>query len=601
MITKVILLLCGAGVLASAQAPAAMFRGDAAHSGRYTGGGERVLGLQWRVATDGDVVASPAVVGGVVYVGSGSGVMYALDERAGSSRWTADLASPIESSAAVANGFVYVGTRDGRLHALDATTGRQKWWVPTGAVIPFPWGHESGDAWTSSPTVANGLVLYGGGDGLLYGISARAGSVLWRARTGGRIRGTAAVVDKRAYIGSFDGSVYAFDVTTGKQIWRYDTEGTKLKSGDYGFDRRSIQSSPSVSAGVVYVGARDGFLYALDAATGALRWRNDHHISWINSSPAIAEGVVFAGSSDAHFLQAVDATSGKELWKAQSGGIVWSSPAVAGQFVYWGDGPGRVHVTDRANGAEVSSFRTGSQIFSSPVIDGDLLFVGSGDGGVYALRLGGASDAPKRAVFFDSTYLRASQIDNSAAITRYLAGSGYETLDANALVRFLEDRVADRAPSVVVFAIDLPPADAVKAPLATSLLRRYLNAGGKVVWLGLPPGVWPVEPLEGQRKSLTEVQWSAPEELLGVPHADALFDQRGARATASGQHWGLVSRFRASWSVAPSGVTNVLALDDWGLAAAWSKEYGGSRGTGFVRVPPDNALTVYLAAEYRPR
>jgi outer membrane protein assembly factor BamB len=601
MITKVLLVSVAAGALANAQAPAAMFRGDAAHSGRYAGGGERIVGLQWRVPTDGDVVATPVVANGVVYVGSGSGMMYALDERSGDARWTVNLGSPISSSAAVANALVYVGTRDGRLHALDAASGRQKWWVPTGATIPFPWGHESGDMWTSSPTVANGLVLFGGGDGLLYGVSARAGSVLWRARTGGRIRAAPAVVDKRAYVGSFDGSVYAVDVVTGKQIWRYDTEGAKLKSGDYGFDRRSIQSSPSVSGGVVYVGARDGFLYAIDAMTGTLRWRVDHHVSWINSSPAVDQGVVFAGSSDAHFLQAVDATSGKELWKAQSEGIVWSSPAVAGRFVYWGDGPGRVHVTDRATGAEVSNFRTGSQIFSSPVIDGDLLFVGSGDGGVYALRLGAASDAPKRAVFFDSTYLRASQIGNSADVARYLHNGGYETLDAKSVAKFLEDRVADRAPSVVVFAIDLPPADVVKPPLATSLLRRYLDAGGKIVWLGLPPNIWPVEPLEGQRKSLSEVQWAAPEELLGVPHGDALFDQRGARATPVGQHWGLTSRFRVTWSVAPTGVTNVLALDDWGLAGAWSKEYGGARGTGFVRVPPENVLSVYLAAEYRPR
>jgi hypothetical protein len=80
-----------------------------------------------------------------------------------------------------------------------------------------------------------------------------------------------------------------------------------------------------------------------------------------------------------------------------------------------------------------------------------------------------------------------------------------------------------------------------------------------------------------------------------------LFDQRGARATPVGQRWGLTSRFRVTWSVAPAGVTNVLALDDWGLAGAWSKEYGGARGTGFVRVPPENVLSVYLAAEYRPR
>jgi outer membrane protein assembly factor BamB len=165
MITKVLLLSVVAAAVANAQASAAMFRGDAAHSGRYAIGGERIVGLQWRVPTDGDVVATPVVANGVVYVGSGSGVMYALDKRTGEARWTVNLGSPVSSSAAVANSLVYVGTRDGRLHALDAASGRQKWWVPTGATIPFPWGHESGDLWTSSPTVANGLVLFGGGDG----------------------------------------------------------------------------------------------------------------------------------------------------------------------------------------------------------------------------------------------------------------------------------------------------------------------------------------------------------------------------------------------------------------------------------------------------
>ena len=112
--------------------------------------------------------------------------------------------------------------------------------------------------------VANGLVLFGGGDGLLDGVSARAGSVLWRAHTGGRIRTAPAVVDKRAYVGSFDGCVDAFDLTTDKQIWRYDTEGAELKSGDYGFDRRNIQSSPSLTAASCTLARATGSLDAID-------------------------------------------------------------------------------------------------------------------------------------------------------------------------------------------------------------------------------------------------------------------------------------------------------------------------------------------------
>jgi hypothetical protein len=351
---------------------------------------------------------------------------------------------------------------------------------------------------------------------------------------------------------------------------------------------------------MVYVGARDGFLYALDERTGALRWKFDHKVSWVNSSPAFAEGVVYAGSSDGHFVQAVDAKTGLELWRANAIGTVWSSPALTERHAYWGDGTGRIFAVDRSNGTQLSVFRTGSTIHSSPTIEGDLLFIGSGDGGVYALRLGSAAAAPMRAVFFDSTSLRVSQVQNAGDVARYLIAGGYTKLDAGTLTTFLEKRIADRVPSVVVFAIDFIPAEANRSPSRSSLFRRYLDAGGKVVWLGLPPNIWPVEPIRGERKGLNEVMWDAPAELLGMSFADAIFDQRGARATSAGERWGLTPRWRTGWSVSPSAVSRVLALDDWGLAGAWSKEYGGTPGTGFVRVPPDNVLSVYLAAEYRP-
>jgi hypothetical protein len=40
-------------------------------------------------------------------------------------------------------------------------------------------------------------------------------------------------------------------------------------------------------------------------------------------------------------------------------------------------------------------------------------------------------------------------------------------------------------------------------------------------------------------------------------------------------------------------------MDEWGLASAWVKRYGGPEGTGFVRVPAGDPFAVYLAAEYR--
>jgi hypothetical protein len=269
---------------------------------------------------------------------------------------------------------------------------------------------------------------------------------------------------------------------------------------------------------------------------------------------------------------------------------------VADGIVYFGDGVGRVHAVERDTGKERWMFRTGAQVFSSPVVAGDLVIVGSTDGAVYALRTG-TGPAIKRAVFFDSTYVKAATVRQPDVTARYFANRGYETLDAAALARFLAGRIADRAPSVVVFAIDQAPDSVLARPLAQSLFRRYLAAGGKIVWPGRPPLIFPVDLATGNSPPMTAMDWVAPNELLGVPHEAAIFDMRGARATAAGVRIGLAARWRDSWSVAPSGVTTVLGLDEWGLAAAWIKRYGGAPGTGFVRVPGDDPMVLYDAAE----
>ena len=575
--------------------PETMFRGGPAHHGVYHGGGPTLLGLAWRASTDGDVVSSPAVAGNRVFIGSGDGGLYAFDLATGARRWRYDAGSAVSSSPAVGGGLVYAEARDGSIFAVDAATGTRRWRLTTGKDLPLPWGHESGDHFLSSPAYVDGMIVVGSGDGGIYALDAATGRKKWRAQTEGRVRASPAVANGRVYAGSYDGRVYCYDLTSGTLRWRYETEGVTLKSGSYGFDRRSIQSSPAVDNGVVYVGARDGFLYAIGADDGKLRWRVDHKISWVITSPAVSDREVFAGSSDAHFAQALD-SAGIEQWRFGADVPVWSSLAVADDLVYFGDAAGRVHAVDRVTGKEHWMFRTGATVFSSPVVAGDLVIVGSTDGGVYALRAG-RGPAIKRAVFFDSGYVKASALRQPDLTARYLANRGYQTVDAAALAKFLTERIDDRAPSVVVFAIDQAPEAILTAPLAQSLLRRYLDAGGKIVWSGRPPLLFPTDLATGKTAPMTAMNWSAPNELLSVPHEAAIFDMRGARATPAGSRIGLPAHWRDSWSVAPSGVTAVLGLDEWGLAAAWFKQFGGKPGTGFVRVPGDDPMVVYEAAE----
>jgi outer membrane protein assembly factor BamB len=584
------LLLAGSGGTLMAASPA-MFRGDAAHTGVYGPTGRQLAGMQWRFATGGDVISSPAIADGVVYIGSGNGKLYAIEERSGQQRWAYDAGVPIHSSPAVGGDTVYFVTRNGTLHALDRN-GKSRWRVATGPDAPWPWGHESGDFFISSPVLAGDLVLFGGGDGVVYAIDARSGATRWKTATGERIRATPAVAEGGVFVGSARGRLYRFDLATGAKHWSYDTAGVGMDSSKFGFDRSTLQSSPAVANGVVYIGSRDGSFYAVDAKSGALRWKTDYGFPWVITSPAVTGGRVYIGSSDGLFIAAIDAESGKEAWRGNVGALVWSSLAVAGDVLVAGDGAGRINAFDRADGKQLWTFRAGTGgIYSSPVVDRDLVIAGSTDGAVYALRT--SDTAVQRVVYLPKAQVEKAEEPEVGENAAFFVRRGYAQIDSDVVVQWLEARIGDRTPSVIVCPFDEPP-DA-------ALLRRYLDSGGKVVWLGIPPFVFPRDPKSGKRTSLGSLDFTAPRRLLGIGHEQAIFDQRGTTATAEGGRWGVTGRWRDNWGVARDQVTTALAVDEWGLVTTYVKSYGGAPGTGFVRVSPqENKLVMYWVAEYRP-
>ena len=584
-------LLLAAALVVPAGAQTAMFRGDPAHTGRYHGGGATLEGLAWRAETGGDVDSSPAIAGGVVYVGSNDGRLYAFDLATGATRWSRDLGAPVNASPAVDGGRVFVQTRAGVLYGLSAADGSVRWRVPTGRIIPLPWGHESGDYFTSSPVIANGTVIFGAGDGGVYALDPATGARRWRATTGGRIRGTPAVADGLVYVGSYDGRVYAFDAATGARRWVYETEGTTLNSADWGFDRRSIQASPVVAGGTVYVGARDGFIYALDAATGDRRWRYDHKISWIITSPAAAGGVIYAGSSDAHFCRRSTARPRTLARQRRERRVEF--PALTDSMIYFGDGAGVLTAVDRASGAVRWSFHTRSQVYSSPAVDGAYVVVGSTDGSVYALRAGNGP-AVHRAVFYDST-LRAHA---------HAANAGAGTVPRRSRLHPARLRRPRR----------IPGRAHVGPGAERGGVRDGLRAGVRGQCAAGPLAAAPVSERRGQggldataaadrARRMPEgklaFNWELPGRLTGVPLDSALFDRHGVRATAEGRRWGLPERWRGAWAVGAAGVSRVLAFDDEGHASAWVRNYGGPEGTGWVVVPVDDPMAVYLVAERR--
>ncbi len=118
-------------------------------------------------------------------------------------------------------------------------------------------------------------------------------------------------------IGSEDFFFYALDATTGAVRWKYETG-------------LGIASSPAVSSDAAIIGSKDGYLYALEIQTGRLRWKVQAG-EFVTAPPVVGEGMVCIQAGG---LLAVDGASGNVVWRAALGGAVQSAPVLAGDAIY---------------------------------------------------------------------------------------------------------------------------------------------------------------------------------------------------------------------------------------------------------------------------
>jgi outer membrane protein assembly factor BamB len=570
---------------AVAQPVPAGFRTGSGRGGVETAGVERLGGLAWRFGTGGTVRSSPTLAGGVVYFGSGDGALYALDARTGDRLWQHRVGEAVGGTPLVTIDRVVFTDRANRVHAVDRASGEPLWRVETGPDLPLRWGWEGWDYLLPSPSLSEGTVLVGSGDGHLYALDLHDGRVLWRFRTEGRVRSTPVVHEGVAYVGSGDGVVYGVSVEDGREVWRFETAGIGMDARDFGFDRTQIQSSPAIADGTLYVGSRDASLYAVDLAGRRPRWTFEEGTAWVVASPVVRGTRVFSGRSSAGTVRALDRATGEERWAVETGGLVFASPVGGGGTVYVASESGTVLALNATDGTERWRYRLGAGSVSTPAVWQGRLYVGSDDGFLYALEAA-EGPQPRAAIYWDDAMAERSswgRQESHRRVTTWFERRGYESLDTAGLRAFLDARVADGVPSVVVFGMDgLPPTVAGPEDPEGSLLRRYLDGGGKVVWLSPVP---PLALVRGEedpgRVDLDRARTSG---LLGVDHAPWNGDLYGVRVTPAGRRWGLETRWVGEPWLDRSEPVTALATNELGGISAWVKGYGGPPGSGFVAV-----------------
>jgi len=580
-------------------------------------------GPRWRALTQGPLRDIPTLDGERVLVGSNDGHLYAYSRNDGTTVWSTALGAPVDSHPALAGNLVFATSRDSVLHALDRHTGKPRWSKALGRNTPLSYGWDQA---LSSPVVEAGKLYVGGGDGTLYALDAATGKALWHFAGQAPVRSTPTLSGHRLLFGGSDGVLYCLDAKSGKPLWNFRARAADLDSAKAGYDVKTFIASPTVAGDAVYVGSRDGRLYAVALEDGHERWNVDYQGPWVVSTAAVAGDLVLVGNSDGHFVEALETASGKRRWRTQVGSNVLLPVELRGDTLYaavfgvhsydydadtgyfgltgrWNAQGGSVVALDVADGHLRWKQSLLAGTLSGLAIDADTLYVGDEDGSLQAIRLPtppiAAVPPPARRAVYWSDAPRWHWYKHGPATRDFFVAAGYALLDDAGLQAFLGD--ASNSRSVVVFANDQLPDSIADASGGKSLLRRYLDTGGKIVWLSEIPGRLKPNPGHDAPHGSDPRPGLAQ---LGIAKLAGFGDDTPAAVTAEGRRWGLRhNAVGANATVSKDQVDTVLQEDVAGNASAWVKRYGGPEGSGFVLLwsrpdqPPD-FMDVFRAAEF---
>jgi outer membrane protein assembly factor BamB/tRNA A-37 threonylcarbamoyl transferase component Bud32 len=191
---------------------------------------------------------------------------------------------------------------------------------------------------------------------------------LWVFECEDEIRGSAGFNAGVVYFGALDNNLYALDGSAGKMMWKYPTRG-------------GIVSKPAFLESFVYFGSEDGYLHVVSALSGRMVWTYRTG-GPVRSSPRLTEEYLFIGSDDGH-LHTVSINSGRKLWSFEVGGPIRSSASSESNLVYFGSETGDFFCLDLLGGQKWH-YRTKRPITSSPLIYDGMVYFGSMDGTFYA-------------------------------------------------------------------------------------------------------------------------------------------------------------------------------------------------------------------------
>lgn len=258
--------------------------------------------------------------------------------------------------------------------------------VATGALPEMPariWRYDVGEPVDTTP-VSDGTNLYFSARKGRVGALDLKGKLLWKKRfTRTNDVGQAMPVRMEApllcgnglvLVGARRGTLYAVDAKSGAERWKYETGGTIVASPNW-IDSKHL----------VVMDQSEGILHALNAHSGALLWRTEG-VERCDGTPGVDENRIVFGSCQAAFHLCT--AKGKRLKDIDVGGDgqIAGGVAVDGTHAFAGTREGCLVCVELATGEILwCTDAAEDEAFATPAVISNRVVYASGDGRVLAV------------------------------------------------------------------------------------------------------------------------------------------------------------------------------------------------------------------------
>lgn len=276
-------------------------------------------------------------------------------------------------------------------------------------------GTQNTPGFISDQVIVKDTVYYVSGS-TLKAVDAATGNLIAEAQIGSKVSYFARplYVNGMIVVATDDGCLTAFSATTMECIWKtepLDTTNTLQSVSSLTVNNGTILAEFTKMSGFDAAG---GYMVAVDATTGALRWKQ-------NAQPANTPG----------------ATSG------QPSGYYWSGAAASGSDFMIGDESSSVRLISGTTGAIEAELNLGSPIRAGIVpvsVDqngnGTYLAVTRNDGTLHLIRRNGSSLVEEKQVKFAAESTSTPTISGSNVFVNGVDAEGYGTISVISLDTF---------------------------------------------------------------------------------------------------------------------------------------------------------------------